>query len=353
MELKVLSPILNHLDLRENLEIAELSQKIQSMGQDTKPLNKIILDLQGTLRENYADPYYEKSPFYFFLIACASSLAGHSDAINYAERAESQFKNQGKTINQSLSNWLLGYFLWEDGQNERAHEKIDKALHGLSSLMKVRSVNGLYADCDSCEEILNTIKIFRTEIDYPFNHLHIHNQREPVEQNNLQPLSVGLEGYIILPQLPTYAFVQAGSDGPIWIEPSLENECSEMKQLNIKNRRYTIFSVNRGDRRITLDPNRQYGWAEVEGNSMNNAQPTHIDAGNLVLFYQSNEAPENAIVIVSCPANSGAGFSYMVKRWSRAKQEFISDSSESGHPPRPCDKECRIIGIVSAVAKSS
>jgi len=49
--------------------------------------------------------------FYFFLIACASSLAGHSDAINYAERAESQLKKPGKTINQSLSNWLLGYFI--------------------------------------------------------------------------------------------------------------------------------------------------------------------------------------------------------------------------------------------------
>ena len=86
---------------------------------------------------------------------------------------------------------------------------------------------------------------------------------------------------------------------------------------------------------------------------MNLAQPTPINAGDLVLFYQSNEAAENAFVIVSCPADEGSGYSFMVKRWNKINQEFISDSSESGHPPIPCGKECKIIGIVAGVAKPS
>jgi SOS-response transcriptional repressor LexA len=126
-----------------------------------------------------------------------------------------------------------------------------------------------------------------------------------------------------------------------------------MDRCVIGDQKYSIFSVNRGDRRINLDPSRQYGWAQVVGNSMNIAQPTPINAGNMVLFYQSSEAVDNAFVIVSCPTDQGAGYSFMVKRWNRGNQQFISDSSESGHPPIPCNKACRIIGIVTGVAKPS
>ena len=90
-----------------------------------------------------------------------------------------------------------------------------------------------------------------------------------------------------------------------------------MDQCKIGDQNYSIYSVNRGDRRIKLDPSRQYGWAEVVGNSMNIAQPTPINAGNMVLFYQSSEAANNAFVIVSCPADQGAGYSFMVKRWNK------------------------------------
>jgi hypothetical protein len=345
--------ILDYVEFGKNQEIAELARSFRSTGLDIAPLDKIILELKETLKERNADLFYEKSPYYHFLLACAAYIAGHKEAINCAERAESQFKNQGKTLDQSLTNWLLGLFLFEGKQIDWARERIDDAINCLSSIIKERSNNGRYADCDSCKEILKEINIFRKEIDDSLIGSRKFNQTTQDEQNTSQQPPSGQDGFLFLPQLPTYNHVQAGSDGPIWVSASSGAACTEMDRCVIGNRKYSIFSVNRGDRRINLDPSRQYGWAQVEGNSMNMAQPTPINAGNMVLFYQSSEAADNAFVIVSCPAVQGAGYSFMVKRWTRVNHQFISDSSESGHLPIPCDKECKIIGIVTGVAKPS
>ncbi len=345
--------ILDYIDFGKNQEIAELARSFRSIGPKIAQLDKIILEIKKTLKEKNADLFYEKSPYYHFLNACASYIAGHKEAISCAERAESQFKNQGKALDQALTNWLLGLILYDGKQADRARERIDDAINCLASIIKERSNNGRYADCNSCQEIIKEIKAFRKGIDGSLIGLLNSNKKTQDEQTGSQQSPTGQDGYLFLPQLPTYNHVQAGSDGPIWVSASSAAACTEMDQCKIGDQNYSIYSVNRGDRRIKLDPSRQYGWAEVVGNSMNIAQPTPINAGNMVLFYQSSEAANNAFVIVSCPADQGAGYSFMVKRWNRGSQQFISDSSESGHPSIPCDKECKIIGIVTGVAKPS
>jgi hypothetical protein len=344
--------ILDYVDFGKNVETMELALSFRSIGQDIAQLDKVILELKKTLKEKNADLFYEKSPYYHFLLACASSIEGHKEAINCAERAESQFRNQGKSLDQSLTNWLLGLLFYEGKQADRARERIDDAINCLNSIIKERSNNGRYADCDACQEILQEIMAFKKEIDYSLIGLHVFKKTQH-EQTTSQEPPTGQTGYLFLPQLPTYNHVQAGSDGPIWVSAPSEAECTEMEACVIGDRKYSIYSVNRGDRRINLDPGRIYGWAQVEGNSMNMAQPTPINAGNMVLFYKSSEAKDNAFVIVACPSNQGAGYSLMVKRWNKGNQQFISDSSESSHPPIPCGKDSKIIGIVTGVAKPS
>ncbi|MGB8212216.1 MAG: S24 family peptidase [Anaerolineales bacterium] len=353
MRVKDLIQILDHLDTGDNQEIAALSQRVRDFGLISSSPDELVSTLQEKLVETFTEPYYEKSPYFYFLLACASYLAGRSDAISHAERAESQFKNQGKKWDQSLCNWLLSLFLWECGEKERSQEKINAAINSFSTLAQVCSTSGLYKDNTSCLNVLYEIKLFKEEIDANLIQPSGDNGKKTKENSFSHPSPQGQEGHLLLLQLPTYTSVQAGSNGPIWAEHDSDNDYTETNRVSIGNRHYIIFSVNRGDRRITIDPNRQYGWAEVKGNSMNVAQPTHIEAGNMVLFYQSSDAPENAFVIVSCPTDTGAGFSFMVKRWNKADQVFLSDSSEFGHSPIPCDKECKIIGIVAAVAKLS
>jgi tetratricopeptide (TPR) repeat protein len=353
MKSEAVYQILDYFDFGKNQEITELAQEFRAIGLDIRQLDKIIIKLNKNLKEKNADLFYEKSPFYHLLIACAAYLAGHKEAISCAERAESQFRNQGKTLDQSLTNWLLGLFLYEGDHVDQALERIDDAINCLASIIKERTNNGRYADCDSCQEIIKEIQTFRKGISDSLIASHNFNKKTQDGKTASQQSQVGQDGYLFLPQLPTYHHVQAGSGGPIWVSASPGAACTEMDHCVIGDRKYSIFSVKRGNRRINLDPGKQYGWAPVEGNSMNMAKPTPINAGNMALFYQSSEAADNAFVIVSCPVDQGAGYSFMVKRWNSANQQFLSDSSESDHPPISCNKDCRIIGIVTGVAKPS
>ena len=233
MQPEVLYEILDYVNFEENREIAELAGGVRSIGQDIAKLDKAILKLKGLLKENYADPFYKKSPYCHFLLACTSYLAGYPEAIIYAERAESQFKNQGKTLDQSLANWLIGFFLKEGKQIDRARERIEDAIYSLASIIKARSNNGIYSDCDSCQEILEKIKIFRNSFTTP------EKSNRPPYQTNLN----GQDGYLSFPQLPTYHNVQAGSDGPIWAAATLGATCTETVHFIIGNRQYAIFSV--------------------------------------------------------------------------------------------------------------
>jgi len=354
MQLQTVSQILEYVDFSGQQEIAECAQTLRTDGGDGQKLNEIILRLQRVLKEHHSDPYNTKSPYYHFLLACAYSLSAHQNASNSAERAEYQFKNQGLQKNRYLCCWLLGCIFWEHNHLERARDVTEEAIRGFQSLIKNESANGKYEDCECCQAILDNIYDLREKIGNEIENQSDSQEEKVNEQEKNQPDKPSLdgeEGFIYLPQIPVYTHVQAGSDGPIWIRPSQKKSYTVTNQLTINDHRYIIYSVTRGDRRITLDANRKYGWAEVKGNSMNKARPTAIDSGNMVLFYQSSEAKENAFVIVSCPDGSGNGESYMVKRWKKANREFISDSSESGHPPIPYGADFRIIGIVVAVAK--
>ena len=352
MQANEITHILDYLEIGEYQEIAELSHRVHQLDLDNSHLNDIVACIQEKLDTDYIDPYFEKFPIYLFLLACASHLSGSPDAIKYSERAESQFKVQGKIWNHFISSWLSCIILLNQGHLDRAIEKTRYAITVLTPSANAQSKQGLYNHWYPCEDVLRQLKQLQKEIIDKSTQPDANNNSNPKKDSSKQPSSSGLEAFLYLPQMPIFKHVQAGADGPIWAAPSDGNTYAETDQIIIEDKRYIIFSVNRNDRRVTIDPDRQYGWALVAGNSMNRTLPTNIEPGNMVLFHHCNDAPENAIVIVSCPI-SGAGFSFMVKRWNRAKQEFLSDSSEKGHPPFPCDNECRIIGIVTAVAKPS
>jgi len=352
--IKQLTEVLSYLIVDKEMHV--VFKKVCGMCNDMHTTKQVINELDKKISKVYSksstgsDPF-DTSPCLFLLMAYAYSYIGDKDAVKFSDKACSLFKFHGKEWNEAIGRWFLGIVLLDGGQAKKARTELGNAINILNRLAESQLINGLYKDRDTCQSILEEIKHFEKGIDDFSLHPLAANEEKTVRSSWLQLLPEGQEGYLFMPQLPTYNQVQAGSDGPIWVAPSPRNAPTETDQVVIENQRYTVFSANRGDRGITIHPNRQYSWAKVEGNSMNKAKPTPIEAGNMVLFYQASDAPENAFVIASYPVVSGAGYMFLVKRWNAAGRKFISDSSEPGHHPIPCDKENRIMGIVTAVAK--
>lgn len=88
--------ILDYIDFGKNQEIAELARSFRSIGPKIAQLDKIILEIKKTLKEKNADLFYEKSPYYHFLNACASYIAGHKEAISCAERANPNSRTRAR-----------------------------------------------------------------------------------------------------------------------------------------------------------------------------------------------------------------------------------------------------------------
>jgi tetratricopeptide (TPR) repeat protein len=349
-----LEQILDNLDAKGSVELVRLVQEAKESIADRSSLNALVKRLREMLGDPSSDPHLLRSPYYNFLLACLLSKNRHSETLQFAEKAALQFKSQDEEYNESISYWFLGLFFFEQGQVENAREILNSAISNLTALSENTQNSGFYKDYDTLRGVLKKIIKSRDGLkEIPQPTAEMNDQGTIAESPSLKP-SAGLEGHLFLPQLPTYTTVQAGGDGPIWAARSPENDHTETNELTIGDRRFHLYSVRRGDRHIALNPRHNYGWAKVEGNSMNTAQPTPIQAGNMVMFYEADDAPENTIVIASIPVLAGtAGYSFMVKRWDRANMQFISESSEPGHNPIPMNTDCRIIGIVVAVAKPS
>ena len=154
------------------------------------------------------------------------------------------------------------------------------------------------------------------------------------------------------PWAPMYSNVQAGPDGPIWVEEASDDQGVFIEEVVLEDRHYEVHSLRQGDAFISLSNDKDYGWARVSGNSMNAAKPVPIFENDLVLFCKSEAADHNAIVVASCPEKSGAGYRYVVKRYDKQNMLLLSETEPPDqYPPMPINDDTRIIGVVLAVAK--
>ena len=165
--------------------------------------------------------------------------------------------------------------------------------------------------------------------------------------------SVKTKSRISFPWMSIYRGLQAGPNGPIWIDSLPENKGSLTDTIILDDIPQEIYSIKQGDNLITLTSERKYGWAKVSGDSMNTSKPIPILENDFVLFYESADADNNTIVIASYPKNSGAGYQYVIKRYAKNDKLLISETKPpERYDPMPLTSEVRILGVVIAVAKS-
>jgi hypothetical protein len=351
----ILADIIGWIDLGNSAMLKELSRRVCDSSINNEKTENLIKEISSKLREDFADPAFEKAPFYNIFLACLYFSPTSAESITYSERAENQFSIQGKKWNQVVNLWLSGQILYMRERLERARDKTNVALEHLSIIEKDRSIYGRYYENERCKEIKVKIRDLGNQIDNAFSKGSQRADQEPQKKTaaSSNRKTSGLEGYLSLPFIKVFERVQAGVKGPIWSDSSSYDGYTQINQMEINNREYSLYSVIPGDRQIRMVPKKKYAWVFVDGNSMNDVNPTSIEHGDAVLFFEAADAPSNAIVIASNMDQKGAGNQYMVKRWDAVNKLFLSESKEPGHEPVPLDEAHTIMGVVICVAKLS
>jgi tetratricopeptide (TPR) repeat protein len=263
------------------------------------------------------------------------SLGETEAAIRELENANQHFRNEDETWNHIIGLALIGNAYEKRKKDHRAFREYKKA-HGVIKNIFLRTHQN-----DYIEKAISLEKALKAKVDEL-------NPNSPKKRGG-QPTKARLS----IPWMPTYSGIQAGPNGPIWSEHLPKDESIFLDQIVLEEKPYDIYSLKQGDNLIFLSGLKKYGWAKVSGNSMNAAKPIAIPEGDYVLFYESSDADNGMIVMASCPNKSGAGYQFIVKRYSRNDKLLTSETEPpDSYEPIPIKKDVKIIGVVIAVARS-
>ncbi len=316
-------------------------QRDRLLGMDAQGLLSELTSIEKQLQQpaTYQVPYcaYE----YLFAGAITLDQGNPHLACTRFEQAVGAFRRQNDFYNEGLALWLLMLAYSRDRQVMAAaafacYQEAMRKFRGWASSELPNGEN--HPDYLGLKEALRkSYESARTA--------------QPITASSARPAesAVGLD-FLSIRSFPELIAVQAGPDGSLWVENSQEEMRLDINGFRLGEEAYAIFSVRPDDRRISIQRDRQYGWARVQGNSMNAATPVPIVEGDLALFYQSEgTADENAIVIASRPDDHDPqAYQYMIKRWRAGR--FFSESTED-YPPISMDRHHRILGVVVAIAK--
>ncbi len=355
-ELEEIFRALELLEKLPNAVMAGLWGRVQKAIDDPLKAKEMIKELKHRRRADDDIPLYNLFTAFMFSEAGEDKDEDkgmdNENAIQFTTKAADGFKWLDKKWHEALAHWMLGVLYIDTGDEQKVPTELQSAVDIFSKLIKEKRDSGRYQESQKIYEFL--LKRLEWAISLPYQPQYIPaseeaRQAEFKKKNAEESQEAG--GYLSLSWLPISSKVTAGKDGPTWATPPKNSIRTEIDEIVLGNNRYAIFSVTQGDRRIAFNSDKRYGWAEVEGNSMNADPSIPIKEKDMVLYYQANDASANSLVIASCPDPNGSGLKYMIKRWNPGNSQFISHSKEPGHPPIQRDADHNIIGVVSAVAK--
>ena len=249
------------------------------------------------------------------------------------ENANQHLRGRGDVWNQIIGLSLLGNAYELNRKEHQALREFERAQEVLIRNYQRTHSKEYSKDADDLEQMLR-------------------DQLKRIDLGKGKKSTLANRSRFSFPWAPMYSNVQAGPNGPIWVEKASDDQGVFIEEVVLEDRHYEVHSLRQGDAFISLSNDKDYGWARVSGNSMNAAKPVTIFENDFVLFYKSPVADHNDIVIASCIENSGAGYRYVVKRYDKQNMLLLSETEPPNqYPPIPINEDTRIIGVVIAVAK--
>lgn len=333
-------------DLRKRVCAAEDQDQVDALLGDLKQKIDFCSDIQCKEDEN----------LYYLLRAYCYLWMGKSDeAVNVTKIATSGFRMCDDPRSEWLGHWFLGLIYALQRRGNLYLGEINQAMEILANIHRAFTRKGEYGNANKCIEFmgeLSTHKELATKLGT--GPLYRPGQFVTFSAPASPPPETPPLVRLLIPWLPKYHAVRAGPSGLIWDEPLKENVAyaREVEIDNIVLRLHPLKGTSTLDRQITLSPHERFGWALVQGNSMNAAQPVPIHHGDYILFRIDNHPYHNQIVVASKPA--GSKYAYMVKRFNAIENLLISETNDptDDYSPVQLSSQHQILGIVIAVAKS-
>lgn len=256
------------------------------------------------------------------------ALSNYEKAILEIENANQHLRGQDETWNLINGMELLGWAYELGGNRHQALLEYKEAL---------RILNSYYIPTHSNDHKTARLGLQKELVSWISKPLPEPPKRE--------------ENYFEVGWIPVYSTVQAGPNGPIWIDPFPDANYPGVSSVTIGRKIYYIISLT-GEKSVVLRRNNEYGWSKVQGDSMDCSKPVPIQPRDYVLFRVSDYADDRHIVLASKPDKTGAGFEYVVKRYDKKNHRLLSETNPPNkYPPVPLTRDDRILGIVIAVAK--
>jgi tetratricopeptide (TPR) repeat protein len=264
------------------------------------------------------------------------SIGMTKEALKELENSEVHFRSEDDVWNSVIGAILIGM---AHGQSKNEHEALLHYQEALDLLQEyLREHENDYDDIERARSLIKEL------MEHSKSPIHAGTKETPGQNWESARIS--------FPWMPAYSGLHAGPNGPLWAGPLSQNSHAFMETVILEDRPHKIYSLTKGDSLITLNSDTKYGWAKVSGDSMNASQPVPILQDDFVLFYESNDAENGAIVIASCPEDAGSGCQFIVKRYVRNGRVLISETDPPDmYLPVSIKRDVRIVGKVLAVAK--
>lgn len=308
-------------------------------------IDKLARDREGRQQRSFYAIF--KTYIYAELKEPEKSITAATKALeNYRIYESSRYHNEAVTY------WCLGLLLLQTGETFLAYKKLNKATE-LFQLV-----------ADLCETSEYDTKNYYLKLSTAVlsNLGQWEREKNPADNNTIhqqdKELVFEIDGLLSFPWLPIFTSVRAGLDGPEW-DSQLKPDYLESPFVFFNDHPYTLKPLKSGGKRVTLQRGRDYGWARVRGQSMNNARPVSINEDDYVLFENargpSRRMPEENDIVIIASIGGGEGYQYIVKRYWKTENLAISDTSQTGteYAPIKLGERNQILGIVIAVAKKS
>lgn len=327
--------LINLLHFENSLEFSKLKNLTFESINDSKVMHSIAERQCKCCIENSC---YEcgNEPGCLILTGFACLASGElKSAIEKFENANQHFQNEGETLNHAIGLIFIGKS-YENLKNEQ------RAFHAYEKARKI--IESYLLQHEKHYTIREKILPLKAGVDEKLAELNPYTVKDKPAQPS--------QARLAFPWIPAYTGLQAGPNGPIWIGSLPKDGGSFVDEIILEDKPHEIYSVKSNDHIITLTSDKEYAWAKVSGNSMNDAKPTSILEDDFVLFYKSGTADHHSIVIASHAEDKSAGNQHVVKRYSQNEQAFLSETkSPNSYPPMPITNHTKIIGVVIAVAK--
>ncbi len=290
----------------------------------------------------------DELPFnYLFVAYCYLFFDRPRIAEKYCIMAIDNFRVCGMTWNEAMGHWFLGLIHRSERRGYLYLAELNRALSIVTPIAAEYFIQGNYQAAVKREQVkseLEAQKAFAIKMGTGPLHPPAGEKQKKEERFSTN------KAYLVIPWLPKYDAVRAGPNGLIWVYPPLNNS-SSIHMMEIDGDLCRIYSPHTGDNRINLIDSGSYGWAKVEGQSMNASLPVPIEENDYVLFTTQWHVDVNNIVIASHHLAEN-DYIHMVKRYDSKNRTLISETTDTSEDYSPIIvEECQILGTVVAIAK--